>query len=138
MDLGITVEGDRAVELKFETFPQDAHARLLERIADFTAELEAEITAAEPSRTGKLAAETRSAVYDEPERIAGRVAIAAEFGKAAALEYGAHGTTKVRAHEARLAHVFGRLISPITVAVGLVLPLFDNNGSGSFKAWSGM
>lgn len=114
----IEVEGARRASLVFEEFPQRAHAALLARIADLTEALEEAVVASEPRRTGRLAEETDSSVKDLPERITGRVSITAEFGKAAALEYGAHGTTNVQAHEARLDHVFGKLIPGTTVSVG--------------------
>ena len=116
-EIAIEITGDRKVGLKFERFPQEAHDALLARITGLTADLKDRVIAAEPERTGRLKSETRSAVEDRPNRITGRVFIGAEFAKAAALEYGAHGTTTVKAHPARLGHVFARLIEPMTVIV---------------------
>ena len=45
------------------------------------------------------------------------MSITADFGKAAALEYGAHGTTKVAQHLARVDRIFGRLVGPMTILV---------------------
>jgi len=114
------VTGDRQVALKFDRFPQQAHDRLLARIQALTAELEARVLAAEPRRTGRLHSATISKVYDDQEKIGGRVTVRADFAKAAALEYGAHRPTKVAAHEMRLDHVFAeRLTAPMTVMVML-------------------
>lgn len=116
----VTIEliGDRRVTLRFTEFPQRAHDRLLERITSITEELEAAVVANEPNRTGALRRSTQAAVYDQPNRIAGYVSIRADFGKAAALEYGAHASTKVSAHTMRLDHVFAeKLAAPLSVVV---------------------
>ncbi len=118
------VTGDREVALKFEEFPRQVHDRLLERIRDLTAELETNVRAAEPERTGRLRSETSSRIFDQPTRIHGQVSIAAEFGKAGALEYGSHRKIEVRAHQARLDHVFSRL-ADLEVEVGAHARLTD-------------
>lgn len=117
MEIAVTISGDREVALKFEQFPQRAHASLLSRITNLTTQLEARVRAAEPSLTGKLRGETVSHVYDDPERIRGVVTVSADFAKAGALEYGAHRATRVKEHYERLGHVFARLISPLAVVV---------------------
>jgi hypothetical protein len=117
MDIGVTVTGDRRASLKFEAFPQQAHKSLLERITGLTERLAARVRAAEPVRSGKLRAATQTRIIDRPEFIVGRVEVTADFAKAAALEYGAHATTRVKEHAARLDHVYARLISPMTVIV---------------------
>ena len=48
MDFGVVISGDRAVALKFDQFPQQAHDRLLARITDLTAQLLARVQSAEP------------------------------------------------------------------------------------------
>ena len=119
MELGLAVIGDRKIQLAFDEFPKSAHVRILERITGLTAELKARVEDAAPKgATGELEASIQSKVYDQPERIRGRVFITADFGKAAALEYGAHKATPVKAHRMRLDHVFARrLAEPLTVAV---------------------
>lgn len=126
----VEIKQDRILGLRFDEFPQRVHANLLDRITKLTAQLEARVKAAEPTRTGKLRSETRSRVYDDGDHIAGRVFVQIEgepksrrgsidAGKAASLEYGAGATAVVKAHSARLDHVFSRLIEPMTVMVGL-------------------
>ena len=125
--IGLDILNDRKIGLRFEQFPEIAHAKLLERIAALTAQLEARVKAAEPVRTGRLRAQTASFVVDRPNRIAGVVKInagsgaaaKAAYGKAAALEYGASGTTRVAAHMMRLDHFWSKLVSPREVMVAM-------------------
>lgn len=117
MDIGIALVGDRRVALRFDKFPERVHSELLERITALTEKLRDRVIAAEPERTGKLKAHTTSSIEDRATRIVGRVTITGEFGKAGALEYGAHATTRVKAHLARLDHVFGKMIEPTMVMV---------------------
>jgi hypothetical protein len=120
MELGLAVIGDRKIQLAFDEFPKSAHVRIFERITGLTAELKARIEDAAPKgATGELEASISSKVYDQPERIRGRVAVTEPpFGKAAALEYGAHKATPVKAHRMRRDHVFARrLAEPLTVEV---------------------
>lgn len=107
----------RKITLRFDEFPQQAHKTLLARITSLTQELEARIKAAEPRLSGRLVKDTASSVRDKPERISGTVRITADFAKAAALEYGAHGSTAIQAHSAALDHVYARMISPMVVIV---------------------
>lgn len=118
-DFGFTVTGDRRVALKFDEFPKALHDRILARIASLTSRLEARVRSAAPTATGKLQSLIVSKVYDNAQdRIRGRVTVSGDFGKAAALEYGARKTAKVKAHEMRLDHVFAnRLAAPLTVMV---------------------
>jgi hypothetical protein len=117
MRIGITVKGERETALKFEQFPKQAHDRLLATITELTGTLRGLVESAEPERTGRLRGTTGSQVSQTADRIRGRVMITADFGKAGALEYGAHRAGPVKAHAARLGHVFGRLIAPMTVMV---------------------
>lgn len=121
-DIGVVIEGDRQVALKFEQFPAQCHDALLSRITSLTEILEARVAAAVPVKTGKLRSEVTSQVYDDQTSISGRVTIdgdsANEYAKAGALEWGAHNSTKVAAHNARLDHIFSRRLSaPIDVMV---------------------
>ncbi len=117
IDLAIDIATERRVGLKFEEFPQRAHASLLEKITSLTRQLEERVRAAEPYKSGKLRGATTSRIDDRPERITGRVFISADYGKAAALEYGAHAATQVKAHSARLDHVYANAVSPLTVMI---------------------
>jgi hypothetical protein len=117
-DFGVVVGGDRKVELLFDKFPQQLHGQLLEHITAKTKELEARVHGAVPKKTGKLASEIDSAVFDDKNKITGAVFVSGDYAKAGALEYGAHATSKVKAHSAKLDHVFSlRLDAPMTVAV---------------------
>lgn len=118
MAIGIIVEGAREVDLRFERFPQGCHDELSAKIKARMPRLASAVRAKTPRKTGKLASEVTSSVRDTKERITGIVTVSGDFAKAGALEYGAHGTAKVGAHEARLDHVFGnQLHDPITVSV---------------------
>lgn len=115
--IGIAISGDRQVALRFDEFPQQAHEALRAHITTLVADLRARVVAAEPKRTGRLERETVAVVNDGANRITGLVRISAEFGKAGALEYGAHGTAKLKAHYARLDHVYSRLVAPMSVMI---------------------
>jgi hypothetical protein len=119
--IGFEVAGERLVALRFEEFPERLRARLKGALDNIERRLEAAVRAAEPERTGRLHSETGGQVYEHPDRIAAvvgvRVPSAEEAGKAAALEYGAHGSFAVRAHTATLSHLFARAIAPIQVQV---------------------
>jgi hypothetical protein len=122
MKVGIEIVTDRRVALKFDTFPVQAHDALLDVITSSTERLRALVEGAAPKRTGKLEAEITSRVIDATNHITGSVGFPAgltptEYGKAAALEYGAHGTAHLRAHSAKLGHLWGKLIAPIQVLV---------------------
>lgn len=121
-DVGIIIEGDRRVAIKFDELPQGVHDALLARIKELTPVLAGRVRELAPERTGKLRKEIDSGVFDDKDRIAGAVFVAGEgkqdYVKAAALEYGAHGKVKVGAHESSLDHVFAaRLESPLKVMV---------------------
>lgn len=118
MTVAMELLNERRVGLRFDEFPEKARANLLERITELTQELEDAVVEAEPEgATGKLRRETKPRVTEGPERITGSVSVTDEFAKAAALEYGAHGTTTVRAHVAQLNHVFARATSTVEVDV---------------------
>lgn len=121
-NINVVITGDRAVQEKFDRFPQAAHKRLHDVIESFTERLVGRVRAAAPKRTGKLESEIRELISDKPERIVGLVYIRGQdrndYAKAGALEYGAHGQAKVSAHEMRLDHVFSHaLAGPLMVSV---------------------
>ncbi len=99
----VTTRGDRELALRFETFPQRAHQKLLERITRITQTLEARVEAARPvspGRSGMLRSEIKDRVYgDQPDRVAGYVQVyapgAPEYAKAATLEYGSDKVRRV-------------------------------------------
>jgi hypothetical protein len=117
-DISVIVTGDREVGLRFEQFPQELHEQLKAAIEGLTGELADRVRAAVPRKTGKLASLIVERITDRPEKIVGSVFISGDFAKAAALEYGAHHSTKVRAHTMRLDHAWGRaMLSPEVVDV---------------------
>lgn len=116
--LSIDLQTERRVTLRFDEMPRQVHAALLGVLTQDTPELAARIRAAEPHRTGSLAAHTLSKVVDGKDFVLGMVYLTSQYAKAAALEYGAHKTTKVRAHEMRLDHFMRTLLDePMTVLV---------------------
>lgn len=118
-EIKIEVKGARTVEVKFDKFPEEARANLLEGLTAFSAELRDAVVAKEPSLSGKLRSETYGKVFSDPSAVSAYVAVASGAAKAAALEYGSRGKRfKTKAHPMRLDHVFNeRLSSPTTVFV---------------------
>ena len=103
MQINAVIQGERDIALRLEQMPQVVHQRLLSRIGALTARLYAAVEEREPRRTGKLTGETVEVIDETPDLVRGRVRVAArdrnEWGKAAALEYGAHGSVTVRAYQ---------------------------------------
>src|SRR6185437_5854493 len=108
MPVTITITGDRKVGLRFEELTPRLHDALLVHIRRLTDELLTRVQQAEPVRTGHLKSSTVAKIYDDETKIAGRVTLSADFAKAAALEYGAHKATRVKAHASSVSTVFGR------------------------------
>lgn len=111
---------ERRAGLLFDRLPKNAHAGILERITSLTRQLEARILGVIPTGKGKLASQVRAFVDDRQTKISGKVKVIAgnsksDHGKAAALEYGAHGRFTVAAHQRTISTVFGRAVAP-TVA----------------------
>jgi hypothetical protein len=122
VEFGLAISGDRTATLRFATFPDVAHDRLLAAMQDIEQRLEAAVKGAEPTRSGALQGLTGGRVYDHGDRIAAVVGVrapsAGEARKAAALEYGSTGKAMaVRAHQMSLDHIWSRAIAAISVAV---------------------
>ena len=119
MDIGIELVTDRTVGLKFDTFPKAAYKNLFDVITEQTGRLQGLVEAKVPKRTGRLASEIRARVVNYSNRITGIVAVTGgtsnDFAKAAAEEYGAHGTAHVRAHHMKLGHLFSKIVEPMDV-----------------------
>jgi hypothetical protein len=119
----IELSGERQVGLRFDEFPTQLYTDFQKEIAALGEELLDRVEAATPELTGRLRGEERLRVFSDPNRITAYVDIAGEkgsqdFAKAAALEYGAHKATKVKAHTMRLDHVWAeKLNEPMTVLV---------------------
>lgn len=117
-DIAVIVTGARELALKLDALPTRLHDDLYARIGALTDELEGRVLGVVPKRTGRLESEITKFVIDKPDYISGRVRVSAEFAKAAALEYGAHGTANIAAHQMLLTQVFGHaLVAPISVLV---------------------
>lgn len=136
MEIGIDLLGERKVDLRFEEFPETARVNLRKAIEDKTGELADLIRNRVPKRTGKLASLIQSRVSESTTQITGVVAVAADFGKAGALEYGTHKTIVMKS-----SHVFDRIVPTFNVERKLNIearsflrgPL-DEIASGAFDA----
>lgn len=121
MEIGLQITTDRRVGLKFDEFPTQAHDELLGAITSATNKLRDMVVGATPKRSGKLASEITSSVVDGARSITGYVgvkgAVSNDYAKAAALEYGAHGTAHLREHGAKLSHLWSKMIEPMMVIV---------------------
>ena len=121
MDVGLKIVTGRNVALRFDAVPEQARENLRDVIADATSRLAEMVRAKVPKRTGKLAGEIKSRTVEGPHNVTGIVEVAGmsrrDFGKAGALEYGSHVQEKVKAHEMRLAHMFGAPMDEVKVAV---------------------
>jgi hypothetical protein len=122
MDFDAVITGDRAIQASFAKWPQEIHDSLYQRIARLTDQLHARVVASAPERTGNLKNEIIAKLYDNPESIKGVVTLAGkldrnEYIKAAALEYGAHGTARVKKYRRTITEAFGRDISPTRINV---------------------
>jgi hypothetical protein len=113
--------GQRTITAHFEQFSRRLRTGLHQAIAQLTDELLARVRGAEPYRTGKLRSATQAFVHDDEDSVRGIVTVVSEAGKynvaAAALEYGAHRITRVRAHQQHLSHLFDRAIDARLVSV---------------------
>jgi hypothetical protein len=121
-ELTLDSASERRTLVQFEQFPERLRAAIRQRLEGLTEELKARIEAREPEDKGKLRSETTSRIFNDPNKVVGAVFIEgglpkAEYGKAAALEYGAHSTTTVRAHLERRTRIFGRFVAPMRVAI---------------------
>jgi hypothetical protein len=118
----IAITGDRQTGVRFEEFPDGLYRDLLQEITALTRQLFAMVQSRTPSRSGRLRGAERMQVFADTRRITGRVTVAGDkkdAAKAGALEYGAHRTTSVAAHQMRLDHVFGTMLAaPMTALVG--------------------
>ena len=120
----IDVAGARQVGIRFDEFPDDLYADLRAEVSSLSAELFGRVEAATPELTGQLRAAERLRLFTDANRITGYVDIQGGktsgglYAEAGALEYGAHRSTKVKAHTMRLDHHWLlQLADPETVQV---------------------
>lgn len=127
-DFGIEIKSARELGVKFQEFPDQARANIRLAIERQTATLLGRVRSAAPEDSGKLRSEISSRVYDDTNKITGRVFVGGDFserskrgsvaaGKAAALEYGAHSVAVVRAYTSKLDHIYSRFVTPFAVSV---------------------
>jgi hypothetical protein len=120
---GARVIGDNRAALRFDQFPELAHAGLRERMVEVTAELEGAVEALVPrGKTGAVASAIHSGTEDSNDRIRGWVSLAgapaAVVKQAAALEYGSRGESFiVQSHHRTLDHIFSLFIQPMDIVV---------------------
>jgi hypothetical protein len=112
----IEIDGDLKVGLRFAAFPNEMRGALKAEIESITAELFGMVQAATPEKTGRLRSQEGSRVWDDPNKIAGKVFVdddgAQDAIKAADLEYGGTGITiDVKPHEMSLDHVFDKMLA---------------------------
>jgi len=105
----IDITGVRRAGIRFDAFPDALYEDLRKEITALSAELLGRVEARTPDRTGRLRGQERVRVFADKDHIKGQVDVegdkgSQDFAKAASLEYGAHGATKVGAHEMRLDH----------------------------------
>lgn len=122
MDFDAVITGDTAIEASFAKWPEEIRASLCKRIEALTQELYARVVASAPERTGDLKNEFMFKVYDNTDSVKGVVTLEGkldpkEYAKAAALEYGAHRTAKVKKYRRTISEAFGRSISPMRIQV---------------------
>lgn len=123
MSIGVRIEGQRRVALRFEKFPSEALDKLTEVVSSYQQKLASLVSDKIRSRTGKLAASQTGGIEQTPNRVRGWVNLAgrdrALILQAVALEYGSHTKVNVSAHAGKtLRTVYGHYISPMQVIVG--------------------
>lgn len=120
-EVAMEITGDRRLGLRFEEMPAKFRTKLREVISEGVDQIYAEVISREPKgKTHKLANATVRQMFDDPNKITGRVAVVdpSQFKKAGALEYGSKGDFDVSGHFQRLDHVFAeKLASPLMVFV---------------------
>jgi hypothetical protein len=121
--VNLELKGERQAGRRFEDFPSDLREALKAEIDSLTNELHARVVAAAPSRSGNLRSRIQGKLYEDKDRVTGRVSVRAsnqsEARKAAALEYGSRGRPgPVQSHTMRLDHYWSqKLAAPRTVVV---------------------
>lgn len=119
----IDIKGAQKVGLRFEQFPDDLRANLLSEIDDMSQQLFGMVQAVTPEATGRLRSQEGVKVFDDKDKISGKVYVLAENAqdaiKAADLEYGSTGkSVDVKQHEMSLDHIFDKMLAnPMMVTV---------------------
>jgi hypothetical protein len=122
IDYSARVVGDTRVALRFDRFPDLAHNALREKMETLTEVLHGDVETLVPrGATGRLAAQVKSGVQDDPNRIRGWVSLAGDAAlarQAAALEYGSRSTKfSVKSYTRTLDQAFGKLTEPFDQVV---------------------
>jgi hypothetical protein len=108
MTVTVKPEDERKLFVHLDEIPTKLMTKLRPVLVQLTNELLRRIRAREPVHTGRLRLETQAFVDEKPGSIIGKVRVVAPRGTtsgsheaAAALEYGAHRSFRVRAHTMR-------------------------------------
>ena len=122
MQFGVRVIGERRIALRFEQFPEIARAKFVEIITTFQQNMQALVESKIPKRSGRLAASITGGVESTKDKVRGWVNVGGKdkalILQAAALEYGADSSVKVKAKAGRgLKTVYGRYVNPMQVNV---------------------
>lgn len=115
IDITIVAVAGRDLRARVAEMPAKVHDALLAAITRMTADLEEAVRSGAPRKTGRLQASIVSRVFDDGDRIKGRVSVSGDYAKAATIEYGSHRAAKVKAHAFELDHVYGRRVEPLEV-----------------------
>ena len=137
MDISAVIAGDRTATARFDSFPRQLRALLLQKIGALIAELEARVIEGAPNKTGKLRASISTAVREYEQRIVGKVLTNLVY--APVIEFGIHKQLSVRAHNQILSHAWAQDISLEEVSVDPYERLADVEGTLFMReALSGM
>ncbi len=117
-DFGVEIQGVLKATLRFEEFPQAIRVQLLAAVKKLTAQLASKVRAKAP---GSVKGKIITQLFDDPDQVAGRITVDADFAKVGALEWGAPGKRPkewVKEHPAKLDHAWGhQLARPMTVII---------------------
>jgi hypothetical protein len=119
--IDVELRGDRKIGLSFDRFPTKLKSKLRVVISAQLDKLLARILEEEPHDKGALRAATKKQMFDDQDKVSGRVAVVdkKQLRKAGALEYGGAGRDfEVKGHFAKLDHNFAeKLAEPLYVFV---------------------
>ena len=117
--LGVTVTGAQETSIKFDRFPDEMREALYIKIEGQTAVLEDRILFRVPrGKTGALARSIKRDMFDDKNKVVGRVTVDADFVKAAAIEWGVHSAFEQGSYDVLRQTVFSRrLLEPVLVTI---------------------
>ena len=133
----IEIDGDLKVGLRFAEFPNGLRAALKAEINALANEVFGAVQAATPVNTGRLRGQEGVKVFDDANKISGKVFVDDETAndaiKAAALEYGSKGQSiEVMAPKMSLDHVFEKALAAPQMALVAAYSRKPNVAAHSF------